>query len=88
MINGGVRNRLLMQIIADALDHDILVGIPWASLGGNFIIQMCSTGLIDKKDLAEVCSNSFKLEKSHPKDSKRWPEKYAEMLNSKFFVLD
>jgi sugar (pentulose or hexulose) kinase len=86
VINGGVRNSLLMQIISDALDHDILVGIPWASLGGNLVIQMCAAGMIDKKDLADVCRNSFELHRVQAKDAGKWHQKYTELAASEFFV--
>ena len=86
VINGGVRNSLLMQIISDALDHDIMVGIPWASLGGNLVVQMCATGMIEKIDLADVCRNSFRLRRIQAREPEKWHQKYSELVKSDFYI--
>ena len=85
VISGGTRNKILMQMIADALDQKITVGIPWATLFGNLIVQMLGLGVIDKKDLVAICSNSWECRSGIPQNSSRWQRNYEELMKSNLY---
>lgn len=85
VISGGTRNNLLMQMIADALDQEIIVGTPWATLFGNLFIQMLGMEIIDKKDVLEISSNSCEHTVTVPMDSIRWQENFERLVTNEFF---
>lgn len=85
LISGGVRNKLLMQMIADALDKEVYAGLPLATVAGNLIIQMSSTNLIGINEINEICKNSFAFTRYEPKNPGRWRENYSNLINSNFY---
>ena len=58
-VNGGVRNRLLMQMFADTLKIPVVAGSPYASALGNLLIQIYASGEISsEKDISEIAGSS------------------------------
>lgn len=58
-IGGGVRNRLLLQRISDALGFPLFAGSPYSSSIGNVLLQMYAAQELNSVDeIKEVASNS------------------------------
>ena len=78
MVGGGVRNRLLCQMIADGLNIEVVAGLPEATVVGNLATQALATGQIGNSvDIRNVIANSFKLQKYKPKTTKDWDKKFS-----------
>lgn len=54
VVGGGVRNRLLNQMLADATDRPVLAGDAEAAARGNVALQLLATG--EAGSLAEACT--------------------------------
>ncbi|MBI2432810.1 MAG: rhamnulokinase [Candidatus Hydrogenedentes bacterium] len=73
IIGGGVQNRLLCQMTADACGIPVIAGPIEATALGNIGVQAMAVGAI--KSLAElrnVIANSVKLEHYTPRDTAQW----------------
>lgn len=58
-VNGGVQNKLLMQMFADTLGIPVIAGSPYASALGNLLLQLYTRQEITSvQDLEEVSRNS------------------------------
>ena len=74
-VNGGVRNRLLMQMFADAAGIPVVAGSPLASVGGNLLMQLYAAGeaktLWELEQIASATWEPVVYESSH---LSRWDE--------------
>lgn len=67
VINGGTRNTLLMQMLADALHRPLYAGMPQATLVGNLLAQLYALGEVkDLQEIRELSSRSFALKVYEP----------------------
>ncbi|MGI6004107.1 MAG: rhamnulokinase [Christensenellales bacterium] len=58
-VGGGVKNALLLQMLADALGLPLLAGSPFAATAGNVLMQLYALGDIKTvQGIAEVARNS------------------------------
>lgn len=83
IINGGSRNALLNQLIADAANLRVRAGLPYASLVGNALSQLYALGEV--KSLAEmrdVSSRSFEISHFEPRGNRDWTEKMERAANA------
>lgn len=72
-INGGVRNKQLMQMIADALEMPVITGSPFASSMGNLLTQFYANGeLSSLAEIQEVAANSCETAVYEPERSEKW----------------
>jgi len=82
MVGGGVRNRLLCQLTADATGLPVHAGPVEATAIGNLMVQAMATGCV--RDLAEiraVVRRSFDVQVYEPRpDESGWWKSAEERL--------
>ena len=72
-LNGGVRNHVLMQMIADALQCPVTTGSEYASVLGNILLQYQARGEIGGLDqLHEIAANSSVSHRFEPRQTAKW----------------
>lgn len=73
VISGGSRNKLLNQLICDALNTPLKAGIPYATIAGNALTQLYANGYINTlSQLREVSKKSFNMAEYEPGSGKDW----------------
>lgn len=82
VISGGSRNKLLNQLICDALNTPLRAGIPYATIAGNALAQIYANGYADSlEQLREISGNSFGLLGYKPENKKDWDRVLAFGIN-------
>jgi len=77
LLGGGIRNRLLCQMAADATGLEVIAGPAEATIAGNFGVQALATGqLKTSADIRRLVRDSFKLKTYKPKSTKVWLKHY------------
>lgn len=75
IVGGGSKNRLLMQMAADATGRQVIAGPVEATAIGNLLIQALALGRIkDHAELRRVVRDSFAVETFTPKDHAAWDD--------------
>jgi rhamnulokinase len=78
VVGGGVRNRLLCQMIADATGRPVLAGPIEATALGNLIVQLMAAGSIAwLGEGRELVARSFPIEEYPPAADPRWQDAYG-----------
>ncbi len=73
IVGGGSKNRLLMQMAADACGRQVIAGPVEATAIGNVLIQALALGRIkDHAELRGIVRDSFPVETFQPKDHAAW----------------
>lgn len=73
VISGGSRNKLLNQLICNAVNTPLKAGIPYATIAGNALTQLFAMGYVNSlEQLREVSGNSFSMTEYEPVNSKDW----------------
>jgi rhamnulokinase len=76
VVGGGVKNRLLCQMIADATGRAVVAGPVEATAIGNLLVQIAGReGPIDLRAIRGIVRDSFEPEKYEPRDAARWNER-------------
>ncbi len=81
IVGGGIQNRFLNQLVADALDREVVTGPVEGAAIGNLLVQAMALG--DVKNLVElrqVVRNSEAVEYWHPNHTQQWEEAYQKLL--------
>ena len=81
IVGGGINNKFLDQMVADALDREVVTGPVEGAAIGNLLTQAMALG--DIKDLAhlrQVVRNSETVEVWKPNHTKQWEEAYQKLL--------
>jgi sugar (pentulose or hexulose) kinase len=87
MVGGGIRNKLLCQMTADAAGCEVIAGPAEATLAGNIAVQAMAAGKL--KNAAAIRSliyNSFKFKKYKPADMTVWDrnfDRYQKLMSFK-----
>jgi len=82
IINGGSRNALLNQLIADATGLPVRAGLPYASLVGNALSQLYALGEVKSlAEMREVSARSFEMKNFEPYGNRAWAEKMERAWN-------
>jgi sugar (pentulose or hexulose) kinase len=83
IINGGAQNRILVQMISDALQKEVYVGLPYASLAGNVLTQLYAQKEVNSlNEMRSVSANSFQMKTVAPKNNdKYWQDYLGKILN-------
>lgn len=77
IIGGGIRNRLLCQMITDALGIPVTTGPAEATTAGNICTQALATGQLSSvSDIAKVIKSSFKLTEYKPRATEQWEKQF------------
>jgi rhamnulokinase len=73
VVGGGVQNRLLCQMIADATSRQVVAGPVEATAIGNLLVQvLAQDGAVDLRALRRVVRDSFEPVTYEPRDTARW----------------
>ena len=73
VVGGGVQNRLLCQMIADATNRPVVAGPVEATAIGNLLVQhVARDGRVDLRTVRSVVCDSFELAHYEPRDAARW----------------
>ena len=81
IVGGGINNKFLDQLVADALDREVVTGPVEGAAIGNLLTQAMALG--DIKDLAhlrQVVRNSESVEVWKPNHTAQWEEAYQKLL--------
>jgi rhamnulokinase len=73
VVGGGVKNRLLCQLIADAADRPVLAGPVEATAVGNLLVQLLARGgSVDLRAVRAVVRDTFEIARYEPRDAAHW----------------
>ncbi len=73
IVGGGVQNKLLCQMTADACNMPVIAGPVEATVLGNIGVQAMAVGAIKSpQEIREVIANSSTLDKYNPKNPGLW----------------
>ena len=84
LVGGGVRNRLLCQVVADATGRTVIAGPAEATAIGNLGAQMIATGqAANVASVRQLVQDSFRLRKYKPQMTGSWDKRacrYSEVV--------
>ena len=81
IVGGGIQNRMLDQMVADALNRPVVTGPIEGAAMGNLLTQAMALGdLADLDDLRRVVRNSEAVEQWNPNHTAAWEEAYQKLL--------
>jgi len=66
MVGGGIQNRLLCQLTADAAGREVIAGPVEASALGNLTVQLITLGKLSAAEAGEIISRSCELQVYRP----------------------
>ncbi|MFM8290879.1 MAG: rhamnulokinase family protein [Planctomycetia bacterium] len=73
VVGGGVKNRLLCQMIADATGRPVAAGPVEATAIGNLLVQLVADrGVVDLRQIREIVRQSFEPEAFQPRAAAAW----------------
>jgi rhamnulokinase len=77
IIGGGVRNRLLCQLTANATGLPVIAGPAEATAVGNIMVQALSADCVSSlSEMRSIIGGSFELEKYVPRQVDEWNKAY------------
>ena len=75
IINGSVRNSLLMQMISNALGKEVYAGMEYATLTGNLLTQLYAMGEVKTvKEMRSLSAECFSMKQYGPEEQEYWTE--------------
>lgn len=78
---GGIQNRLLMQMAADAAGRRVIAGPADGAALGNLLMQAVALGAVKNlKELREIVRRSERPEIYEPAQTEEWKEAYQRLL--------
>ena len=81
IVGGGIQNKFLNQLVADALDRDVVTGPVEGAAIGNLLTQAMALGDIkDLDQLRQVVRNSEAVEYWKPNHTADWEKAYEKLL--------
>lgn len=81
IVGGGCKNRLLDQMVADALDLEVVTGPVEGAALGNLLTQAMALGYIrDLEELRQVVRRSEAVEVWQPHHTPEWEAAYEKLL--------
>ena len=76
VVGGGVQNKLLCQMIADATDRPVVAGPVEATAIGNLLVQLLARdGTVDLRSVRTVVRDSFDPVTHEPQAAAAWSER-------------
>ncbi len=80
VVGGGVKNRLLCQMIADATARPVIAGPVEATAIGNLLVQLAARdGRADLRAMRAIVRDSFELTTYEPRDAERWNDRLSKI---------
>ena len=81
IVGGGINNKFLDQLVADALDREVVTGPVEGAAIGNLLTQAMALGDIKDLDhLRQVVRNSEAVEYWQPHHTEEWEAAYQKLL--------
>ena len=81
IVGGGINNRLLNQMVADALDREVVTGPVEGAAIGNLLTQAMALGdIANLEELRQVVRNSEAVETWTPNHTPQWENAYKTLL--------
>ncbi len=78
IVGGGVRNKLLCQFTANAIERPVIAGPVEAAAAGNLIMQAVATGELSSiEEARNLIKNSFEVTTYQPADITSWKQAYS-----------
>ena len=75
IINGAVRNSLLMQMISNALGKEVYAGMEYETLTGNLLTQLYAMGEVKTvKEMRSLSAECFSMKQYGPEEQEYWTE--------------
>ena len=79
---GGIKNKLLNQMVADSIDRKVITGPVEGAAIGNLLGQAMALGIVkDLDDLRRVVRNSESVEEYAPNHTADWDKAYERLLS-------
>jgi rhamnulokinase len=86
IVGGGIKNRLLCQLTANACGRSVVTGPIEATAIGNLMVQLISSGAVSSiSEARKIISHSFGQETYVPDTSGDWisaSERFSDLVNS------
>ncbi len=77
IVGGGVNNKMLNQMAANALNRPVIAGPAEATAIGNLMVQVKAAGEVNSlDDMRQVIRDSFDVESYGPHDADAWAEQF------------
>ena len=81
IVGGAINNKFLDQLVADALDREVVTGPVEGAAIGNLLTQAMAMGdIADLEHLRQVVRNSEDVETWTPNHTPAWEEAYQKLL--------
>ena len=81
IVGGGIQNKFLDQLVADALNREVVTGPVEGAAIGNLLTQAMALGdIADLEELRQVVRNSEAVETWQPNHTPAWEEAYQKLL--------
>ena len=81
MLGGGIKDKLLCRLTADACNAEVLAGPTEATVMGNIAVGYYALGEIkDFADIRKTVSNSTDIKHYSPENPEAWEEAYERYL--------
>ncbi len=81
IVGGGIQNRFLNQLVADALDRPVVTGPVEGAAIGNLLAQAIALGEVkDLAELRQIVRNSEAVSEYAPNHTADWEAAYARLL--------
>ena len=81
IVGGGINNKMLNQLVADAIDRPVVTGPVEGAAIGNLLMQAKALGLLNTMDeVRQVVRNSENVNEYVPNHSPEWEAAYQRLL--------
>jgi rhamnulokinase len=81
IVGGGIQNRLLCQLSANAIGRPVIAGPVEATAIGNILMQAAADGVLTGlTEIREAVRRSFAPETYQPQDQSAWDAAYERFL--------
>jgi len=81
IVGGGINNKMLNQLVADAIDRPVVTGPVEGAAIGNLLMQAKALGLLNTMDeVRQVVRNSENVNEYVPNHSPEWEVAYQRLL--------
>jgi rhamnulokinase len=85
MVGGGIQNKLLCQLTANALGRPVWAGPVEASAIGNMLMQLVALGqCANLREARQLVAASFPIEEFAPEPSESWHSVYETLASLKY----
>lgn len=81
IVGGGVKDRLLCAMTADACNKTVVTGLPEATAAGNIAVQLVAGGKLKTlKDIRRLILHSYATTSYEPHYTQAWDKAYGDFL--------